>query len=169
MPRLILGCQDSLERRECPPGTSRIWSWYRSICFRECCTLREPKRANADNYPSYQVSWPVPSMRLQGVDRKGPASRGHRISAGVAVGKDSLDWPKIFASAKTGRLTNFRRARIGRLTVQSAAYLKTLNARQRLSVRHLLQAVSASIPLARGAGKIGTELLGYNARNLETT
>jgi hypothetical protein len=44
----------------------------------------------------------------------------------VAVGKDSLDWPKIFAAAKTGGVKNYFLEQSWDLTVQGVAYLKTL-------------------------------------------
>ena len=76
------------------------------------------------------------SMHLQGVDANPPAApaggqgaRGGRGGrAGVAVGKDSLDWSKIFAAAKTGGVKNYFVEQTWDLTVQSVAYLKTLNA-----------------------------------------
>jgi sugar phosphate isomerase/epimerase len=69
------------------------------------------------------------SMHLQGVYLNAPEpSRGARGSAGVAVGKDSLDWSKIFAAAKTGGVKNYFVEQNWDLTVQSVAYLKTLNA-----------------------------------------
>ena len=48
------------------------------------------------------------SMHLQGVDLSAPAPvpGGPRPPA-VAVGKDSLDWPKIFAAAKAGGVKNY--------------------------------------------------------------
>jgi sugar phosphate isomerase/epimerase len=63
------------------------------------------------------------SMHLQGVptDSSQPAS-------GVAVGHDSLDWPAIFAAAKTGGLHNYFVEQNWDLTKQSVEYLKTLNA-----------------------------------------
>jgi sugar phosphate isomerase/epimerase len=90
------------------------------------------------------------SMHLQGVDlnapmpgRRGPGApkgeagakgaaggqgRGRGAGGGgVAVGKDSLDWPKIFAAAKTGGLKNYFVEQNWDLTVESVAYLKTLN------------------------------------------
>jgi hypothetical protein len=81
-------------------------------------------------------------MHLQGVDLNAPmpgragqgasgaASGAGRGSGGggVAVGKDSLDWPKIFAAAKTGGLKNYFVEQNWDLTVQSVAYLKTLKA-----------------------------------------
>jgi len=45
----------------------------------------------------------------------------------VAVGKDSLDWPKIFEAAKTGGFKNYFVEQNWDLTVRSVAYLKTLN------------------------------------------
>ena len=69
------------------------------------------------------------SMHLQGVYVNAPEpSRGARGSAGVAVGKDSLDWSKIFAAAKTGGVKNYFVEQNWDLTVQSVAYLKALNA-----------------------------------------
>jgi len=66
------------------------------------------------------------SMHLQGV----PASEGGRAGRGpgVAVGKDGLDWPKIFAAAKTGGVKNYFVEQDWELTVQSVAYLKTIKA-----------------------------------------
>jgi sugar phosphate isomerase/epimerase len=83
------------------------------------------------------------SMHLQGVDlnapmpaRGGPGAPGAAGGAGrgrgaggggVAVGKDSLDWPKIFAASKAGGLKNYFVEQNWDLTLQSVAYLKTLN------------------------------------------
>lgn len=70
------------------------------------------------------------SMHLQGVDRNAPAPGAGRGAggrpAGVAVGKDSLDWPKIFAAAKTGGVKNYFVEQDWGLTVESVKYLKTL-------------------------------------------
>jgi sugar phosphate isomerase/epimerase len=63
------------------------------------------------------------SMHLQGVDLNAPPR-----SPGVAVGKDSLDWPKIFAAAKTGGVKNYFVEQNWDLTTQSVGYLKTLRA-----------------------------------------
>ena len=78
------------------------------------------------------------SMHLQGVDlnpppppppQPGQSGRGGRGGRGaqLAVGKDSLDWKKIFAAAKTGGVRNYFIEQSWDLTVQSAAYLKALN------------------------------------------
>jgi sugar phosphate isomerase/epimerase len=67
------------------------------------------------------------SMHLQGVDLNAPlpVPGGPRPPA-VAVGKDSLDWPRIFAAAKAGGLKNYFLEQNWELTVQGVAYLKTL-------------------------------------------
>jgi len=67
------------------------------------------------------------SMHLQGVDLNAPAPvpGGPRPPA-VAVGHDSLDWPKIFAAAKAGGVKNYFLEQNWDLTVQGVAYLKTL-------------------------------------------
>ncbi|SPE26381.1 Sugar phosphate isomerase/epimerase [Acidobacteriia bacterium SbA2] len=67
------------------------------------------------------------SMHLQGVDLKAPAGAGGMRAPGVAVGKDSLNWPKIFAAAKTGGVKNYFLEQSWDLTVQGVAFLKTLN------------------------------------------
>ncbi len=69
------------------------------------------------------------SMHLQGVDLNAPAPvPGGPRPPQVAVGHDSLDWPKIFAAAKAGGVKNYFLEQNWELTVQGAAYLKTLNA-----------------------------------------
>jgi sugar phosphate isomerase/epimerase len=67
------------------------------------------------------------SMHLQGVDLNAPqpVPAGAR-TPGVAVGKDSLDWPKIFAAAKTGGVKTYFVEQTWDLTVQSVTYLKGL-------------------------------------------
>jgi sugar phosphate isomerase/epimerase len=69
------------------------------------------------------------SMHLQGVDLKAaaPAPGGPRPPQ-VAVGHDSLDWPRIFAAAKAGGVKNYFLEQSWELTVQGVAYLKTLKA-----------------------------------------
>jgi hypothetical protein len=57
------------------------------------------------------------SMHLQGV-------AGDSI---VAVGKDGLDWARIFTAAKTGGVKNYFVEMSWDLTVPSVAYLKALN------------------------------------------
>jgi sugar phosphate isomerase/epimerase len=80
------------------------------------------------------------SMHLQGVDTNAPLptpgarrgggqgrgqGRGGR-NPGLAVGKDTLDWAKIFAAAKKCGIKNYFVEQSWDLTVQSVAYLKTL-------------------------------------------
>jgi sugar phosphate isomerase/epimerase len=62
------------------------------------------------------------SMHLQGVDLKAA-----HPTAPLAVGKDGVDWAKVFAAAKTGGVQNYFVEQGWDLTVQSVAYLKTLN------------------------------------------
>ena len=67
------------------------------------------------------------SMHLQGVNLSAPApAPGAPRPPAVAVGKDSLDWPKIFAAAKAGGLKNYFLEQNWELTVQGVSYLKTL-------------------------------------------
>ena len=67
------------------------------------------------------------SMHLQGVDLNAPApTPGGPRPPQVAVGHDSLDWPKIFTAAKAGGLKNYFLEQNWELTVQGVAYLKTL-------------------------------------------
>src|SRR5215472_7347653 len=72
------------------------------------------------------------SMHLQGVDLAAPlpapgGGRGVRTPA-LALGQDSLDWPKIFAAAKTAGVKNYFVEQSWDLTVQSVAYLKKIAA-----------------------------------------
>jgi sugar phosphate isomerase/epimerase len=80
------------------------------------------------------------SMHLQGVDLNAPlpaprgategqsAGRGGRGRApGLAVGKDSVDWAKVFSASRAGGVKNYFVEQAWDLTVQSVAYLKTLN------------------------------------------
>jgi len=73
------------------------------------------------------------SMHLQGVDlnapqpaarggQGAPAGRAGRAGGrgGLAVGKDSVDWAKIFAAAKTGGLKNYFVEQNWDLTVESS-------------------------------------------------
>jgi sugar phosphate isomerase/epimerase len=53
---------------------------------------------------------------------------GGRGGPQLAVGKDSVDWAKVFAAAKTCGVKNYFVEQSWDLTVQSVAYLKTLNA-----------------------------------------
>jgi len=65
------------------------------------------------------------SMHLQGVDLT-PSDQPPRTN--LAVGKDTVDWPRVFTAAKTGGLKNYFIELSWDLTVESVAYLKTLPA-----------------------------------------
>ncbi len=56
---------------------------------------------------------------------------GGRAAAGgrgqLSLGEDSVDWPKVFAAAKTGGMRNYFVEQSWDLTVKSVAYLKTLS------------------------------------------
>jgi len=62
------------------------------------------------------------SMHLQGVDLN-DKSRAWR----VAVGQDSLNWPRIFEAAKAGGLKNYFVELNWELTKESVAYLRSMN------------------------------------------
>jgi len=67
------------------------------------------------------------SMHLQGVDLNASGQAGRQgARPQLAVGKDSVDWAKVFAAAKTGGVKNYFIEQSWDLTVQSVAYLKTL-------------------------------------------
>jgi sugar phosphate isomerase/epimerase len=81
-----------------------------------------------DKYPGRFIS-----MHLQGVIPNPPTETSSAASARaghtppVALGKDSVDWHKVFAAARTGGVKNYFVEQNWDLTVQSVAYLKTLN------------------------------------------
>jgi sugar phosphate isomerase/epimerase len=62
----------------------------------------------------------------------GGRGRGGRGGGGgggnaLAVGEDTVDWPKVFAAATTGGLKNYFVEQSWELTVKSVGFLKTLN------------------------------------------
>ncbi len=61
------------------------------------------------------------SMHLQGVPK------ADQPRAQIAVGKDGVDWAKVFTAAKTGGVQNYFVEQRWDLTVESVAFLKTLN------------------------------------------
>jgi sugar phosphate isomerase/epimerase len=65
------------------------------------------------------------SFHLQGVNLNDPAPASGSAAV-VAVGKDSLDWRKIFAAAKAGGVRNYFVEQPWDLMVESVKYLKTL-------------------------------------------
>lgn len=67
------------------------------------------------------------SMHLQGVDLNAPPpENAHETPDNIPVGKDSLDWPRIFRAAGKGGLKNYFVEQDWNTTVQSVAYLKTI-------------------------------------------
>ena len=88
-----------------------------------------PGRFVSMHLQGVDLNAPMPAPRggggapAAGAGRNGAGGRG----PGLAVGHDSLDWAKIFMAAKTGGLTNYFVEQSWDLTVQSVAYLKTLN------------------------------------------
>ncbi|HVO13275.1 MAG TPA: twin-arginine translocation signal domain-containing protein [Vicinamibacteria bacterium] len=61
------------------------------------------------------------SMHLQGVPQ------AEQPRAQIALGKDSVDWTKVFTAARTGGVQNYFVEQGWNATVQSVAFLKTLN------------------------------------------
>jgi sugar phosphate isomerase/epimerase len=58
---------------------------------------------------------------------QGGAGRGQGGGGGLALGEDTVDWPKVFTAAKTAGLRNYFVEQSWDLTVKSVAFLKTLN------------------------------------------
>jgi sugar phosphate isomerase/epimerase len=67
---------------------------------------------------------PPPGNRGGGA--AGASGGGGRGGVQLAVGSDSLDWPKIFEAAKVGGVKNYFVEQNWDPMVQSVAYLKTL-------------------------------------------
>jgi hypothetical protein len=62
----------------------------------------------------------------------GGRGRGGRGGGGgggnaLAVGEDTVDWPRVFTAAKTGGLKNYFVEQGWDVTVKSVAFLKTLS------------------------------------------
>ena len=85
-------------------------------------------------YPGHFVSLHVQGVNLNPPPAPPPGAapaqpgRGGRGGPGLAVGKDSVDWPKVFAAAKTAGVKNYFVEQNWDLTVQSVAFLKNLQA-----------------------------------------
>ena len=86
-----------------------------------------PGRFVSMHLQGVDLSTPIPAARDGGRAAGAGAGRGGGRGPGLAVGHDSLDWAKIFTAGKTGGLTNYFVEQSWDLTVQSVAYLKTLN------------------------------------------
>jgi hypothetical protein len=75
----------------------------------------------------------LPAKPAPGAPAPGPGrgrGRGPGVP-GVAIGDDSVDWPRVFAAAKIGGLKNFfieqEQQNGWDVMVKGAAYLKTLS------------------------------------------
>ncbi len=88
-----------------------------------------PGRFASMHLQGVDLNAPMPVRRAPGAARGAQGARGGRGGAPqLAVGHDSLDWKAIFTAAgKTGGLTNYFVEQSWDLTVQSVAYLKTLD------------------------------------------
>lgn len=58
---------------------------------------------------------------------RGRGGRGQG-APGLAVGEDTVDWPRVFEAAKTGGVKNYFVEQAWDITVKSVAYLRTLSA-----------------------------------------
>jgi len=71
---------------------------------------------------------PTPEeLAAQAQGRGGRGGRGGGGGNALAVGEDTVDWPKVFAAAKTAGLKNYFVEQAWDVTVKSVAFLKTLN------------------------------------------
>ena len=69
---------------------------------------------------------PAPQQAGAGQGARGASGGGGRGGVQLAVGSDSLDWPKIFEAARVGGVKNYFVEQNWDPMVQSVAYLKTL-------------------------------------------
>jgi sugar phosphate isomerase/epimerase len=70
---------------------------------------------------------PLPPPPAAGTEQPAGRGRGGARAPQLPVGKDSVEWAKVFAAAKTGGVKNYFVELAWDLTVPSVAYLKTLN------------------------------------------
>jgi hypothetical protein len=71
---------------------------------------------------------PTPEEAAAAAEGRGRGGRGGGGGGNaLAVGEDSVDWPKVFTAAKTGGLKNYFVEQGWDITVKSVAFLKTLN------------------------------------------
>jgi sugar phosphate isomerase/epimerase len=82
---------------------------------------------NLNPQPAAAPPTPAPAAGAAPGQGAGRGRGGGRGGPQLAVGKDSVDWPKVFAAAKTCGVKNYFVEQAWDLTVQSVAYLKTLN------------------------------------------
>jgi len=72
---------------------------------------------------------PTPEEAAAAAEGRGRGGRGGGGGGGnaLAVGEDTVDWPKVFTAAKTGGLKAYFVEQSWELTVKSVNFLKTLN------------------------------------------
>jgi len=78
----------------------------------------------------FPVVKPTPEEAAAAAEGRGRGGRGGGGGGGgnaLAVGEDSVDWPRVFTAAKTGGLKNYFVEQGWDITVKSVAFLKTLN------------------------------------------
>jgi sugar phosphate isomerase/epimerase len=84
---------------------------------------------NAPTPPAAAPSAPAPASGAAPAGGQGAAAGGQGGGrGGVAVGKDSLDWVKVFKAAKIGGIKNYFVEQNWELTQESVAFLKKLKA-----------------------------------------
>ena len=85
-----------------------------------------------DKYPGRFISMHLQGVTLNppadtGASQAAPSGRAGRGNPPVAVGKDDVDWRKVFAAARTGGVKNYFVEQNWDVMVQSVGYLKKLN------------------------------------------
>ena len=73
---------------------------------------------------------PTPEEAAAAAEGRGRGGRGGGGGGGgnaLAVGEDTVDWPRVFTAAKTGGLKNYFVEQGWDITVKSVGFLKTLN------------------------------------------
>jgi len=70
---------------------------------------------------------PTPEEAAAAAQGRGGRGGGRGGAPALAVGEDTVDWPKVFAAAKIGGLRNYFVEQPWDVTVKGVAYLKTLN------------------------------------------
>ena len=76
----------------------------------------------------FPVVKPTPEEAAAAAEGRGRGGRGGGGGGNaLAVGEDTVDWPRVFTAAKTGGLKNYFVEQGWDITVKSVAFLKTLN------------------------------------------
>jgi len=68
----------------------------------------------------------IAAAAARGGRRGGGGGQAGGAQPGLALGEDTVDWPKVFAAAKVAGVKNYFIEQTWDLTMKSAAYLKTL-------------------------------------------